>query len=64
MAELKVIGKERGRKKAIDTHRGMAVKQSEGWDNDIVMITHGDCKEDAWNLWQDRWRRRWESTIF
>ena len=25
----------------------MAVKQSEGWDNDIVMITHGDCKEDA-----------------
>ena len=25
----------------------MAVEQSEGWDNDIIMITHGDCIEDA-----------------
>ena len=45
--ELKVIGKERGRKKALTHIVDMAVKQSEGWDNDIVMITHGDCKEDA-----------------
>ena len=45
--ELKVIGKERGRKKALTHIVDMAVKQSEGWNNDIVMITHGDCKEDA-----------------
>ena len=45
--ELKVIGKERGRKKALTHIVDMAVKQSEGWDNDIVMITHGDCKDDA-----------------
>ena len=45
--ELKVIGKESGRKKALTHIVDMAVKQSEGWDNDIVMITHGDCKEDA-----------------
>ena len=25
----------------------MAVKQAEGYENDIVMITHGDCLEDA-----------------
>ena len=47
IVELKVIGKERGRKKALTHIVDMAVKQSEGWDNDIVMITHGDCKEDA-----------------
>ena len=25
----------------------MAVEQAKGWDNDIIMITHGDCLEDA-----------------
>ena len=25
----------------------MAVEQSKGWENDIIMITHGDCEEDA-----------------
>ena len=25
----------------------MAVEQSEGWENDMVRITHGDCIEDA-----------------
>ena len=25
----------------------MAVERSEGWDNEIIMITHGDCLEDA-----------------
>lgn len=44
---LQVIGKERGRKKALNKIVDMAVKQAEGWDNDIVMITHGDCIEDA-----------------
>ena len=24
-----------------------AVKQSEGWENDLIKITHGDCIEDA-----------------
>ena len=55
--ELKVIGKERGRKKALTHIVDMAVKQSEGWNNDIVMITHGDCKEDA-----STWHPQWTST--
>ena len=25
----------------------MALKQYEGYENDLVMITHGDCLEDA-----------------
>lgn len=25
----------------------MALKQYEGYENDLVMITHGDCIEDA-----------------
>lgn len=44
---LKVIGKERGRKKSLHKIVDMAVEQSKGWDNDMVMITHGDCIEDA-----------------
>ena len=44
---LSVIGKERGRKKSLHRIVDMAVEQSKGWDNDIVMITHGDCEEDA-----------------
>ena len=43
--KLQIIKKERGRKKALTHIVDMAVKQSEGWDNDIVMITHGDCKD-------------------
>ncbi|MGN0406423.1 MAG: DegV family protein [Bariatricus sp.] len=45
--ELQVIGKQRGRKKALQHIVDMAVEQSEGWENDIIMITHGDCEEDA-----------------
>ena len=44
---LQVVGKERGRKKALNKIVDMAVKQSEGWENDLIMITHGDCIEDA-----------------
>ena len=44
---LQVIGKERGRKKSLNKIVDMAVEQSKGWDNDIIMITHGDCIEDA-----------------
>lgn len=44
---LQVIGKERGRKKALNKIVDTALEQSEGWKNDIIMITHGDCEEDA-----------------
>ena len=45
--KLQVIGKERGRKKSLNRIVDMAVEQSKGWDNDIIMITHGDCLDDA-----------------
>lgn len=45
--KLQVIGKERGRKKSLNKIVDMAVEQSKGWENDIVMITHGDCIKDA-----------------
>ncbi len=45
--ELKVIGTVRGRKKSLNRIVDMAVGQYKGWENDIVMITHGDCLEDA-----------------
>ena len=44
---LQVIGKERGRKKSLHKIVDMAVERSGGWDNEIIMITHGDCLEDA-----------------
>ena len=44
---LQVIGKERGRKKSLNKIVDMAVEQSKGWENEIIMITHGDCIEDA-----------------
>lgn len=44
---LQVIGKERGRKKSLQKIVDMAMEQSKGWENDLVMITHGDCEEDA-----------------
>ncbi len=45
--KLVVIGKERGRKKALVSIVDRMEKQMQGYDNDIVMITHGDCIEDA-----------------
>ena len=44
---LQVIGKKRGRKKSLNKIVDKAVSQSKGWSNDIIMITHGDCVEDA-----------------
>lgn len=44
---LQVIGKERGRKRSLNKIVDKAVEQSKGWEQDIVMITHGDCLEDA-----------------
>lgn len=45
--KLQVVGKERGRKKSLNKIVNMAEEQIKGWDNDIAMITHGDCLEDA-----------------
>lgn len=44
---LQVVGKERGRKHSLNKIVDKAVEQSKGWEQDIVMITHGDCLEDA-----------------
>lgn len=44
---LQVLGKERGRKKSLNKIVEMAVERAEGWDNEIIMVTHGDCIEDA-----------------
>ena len=45
--KLIVIGKERGRKKALQTLVDRMEDKSQGFDNEIVMITHGDALEDA-----------------
>jgi len=45
--KLGVIGKERGRKKSIAKIVDLALEASKGVDNDLVLITHGDCLEDA-----------------
>ena len=45
--KLVVIGKERVRKKSLVSIVDRMEKQMQGYDNDIVMITHGDCIEDA-----------------
>ena len=45
--KLMVIGKERGRKKAISNLVDRMEKQMGDYDNSVCMITHGDCEEDA-----------------
>ena len=45
--KLIVIGKERGRKKALQTLVERMEEKSQGFEKDIVMITHGDALEDA-----------------
>lgn len=45
--KLVVIGKERGRKKSLLALLDKMEKQMQGYENDVVMITHGDCIEDA-----------------
>lgn len=45
--KLVVIGKERGRKKSLLTLLDKMEKQMQGYQNDVVMITHGDCIEDV-----------------
>ena len=71
---LKVVGKERGRKKSLNKIVDMAAKQAEGYENEIIMITHGDCPEDAeyvakkvrenFNIGEKEFRKKWESRTF
>ncbi len=44
---LQVIDRIRGRKKSLHKLVDMAMEQIRGWENDILMITHGDCLQDA-----------------
>lgn len=41
------VGKVRGRKKSLISLVDRMVEQIEGYDNDMVMISHGDCREEA-----------------
>lgn len=45
--KLQVVGKERGRKKSLNVLVEQMEKQFGAFENDIVMIVHGDCMEDA-----------------
>ena len=45
--KLVVVAKERGRKKSMNTIVDMAVERTGTSKNDIIMITHGDCLEEA-----------------
>lgn len=45
--KLVVVSKERGRKKSMNTIVDMAVERTGNYKNDIVMITHGDCLDEA-----------------
>ncbi len=45
--KLIVIGKERGRKRAMLSLIDRMEKKSEGFENNVVMIVHGDAEEDA-----------------
>lgn len=60
---LKVVGKERGRKKSLNKIVDMAAKQAEGYENEIITITHGDCPEDAEYV-AKRVQEKWESRTF
>lgn len=45
--KLVAVGKVRGRKKSLNELVDRMAKQIEGYENDIFMISHGDCQEDA-----------------
>jgi len=45
--KLEVLGKERGRKKALNKIVELAKEKSGSWKNDLMLISHGDCIEDA-----------------
>jgi len=45
--KLEVLGKERGRKKALNAIVELAKEKSGSWKNERMLIAHGDCIEDA-----------------
>ena len=45
--KLIVIGKERGRKRAMLSLIDRMEEKSQGFENNVAMIVHGDAKEDA-----------------
>jgi len=45
--KLEVVGKERGRKKSLHKIVDRMMEQIGDWNNDEILITHGDCIEDA-----------------
>lgn len=45
--KLQVVAKERGRKRSLNKIVDMAAEQAGSWSNDMVMVTHGDCIEEA-----------------
>jgi len=45
--KLEVLGKERGRKKALNKIVELAKEKSGSWENERMLISHGDCIEDA-----------------
>ncbi len=45
--KLVVISKERGRKKSLVSLINRMENQMQGFENDVAMIVHGDCEEDA-----------------
>ncbi len=44
---LQMTGTARGRKKSLSKLVDRTVESSRGWKNEIIMITHGDCPEEA-----------------
>ena len=48
--KLEVVAKERGRKKSLNTIVDMAVEHTGDYKQELVMITHGDCIEEAETL--------------
>ncbi|MCP1101188.1 DegV family protein with EDD domain [Aequitasia blattaphilus] len=45
--KLVVCGKKRGRKNALHHLVDMSVEKAGNWENDMIMVTHGDCIDDA-----------------
>lgn len=45
--KLEVVAKERGRKKSMNTIVDLAVERTGKYKQEIVMVTHGDCLEEA-----------------
>lgn len=47
LGKLEVVGKERGRRKSLNKIVDMMAERLGDWENDEILITHGDCLSDA-----------------